>query len=364
ISRSEFLTAYTPYQPEVSQGTLQAIFEFQSMICELTGMDAANASVYDGAHATVESALMALNITGRKRLLVSRGVHPHIRAVLKTYLASHVDLLIEEIPLQAGRTALESVSEDVAAVVVQIPNFLGVVEDGPGLMARAREAGALGIVSVGDPVSLAWLEAPGAYGADIAAGEAQPLGLPVSYGGPYVGYMACKKSHLRRLPGRLAGMTVDTAGRRGYCLTLQAREQHIRREKAASNICTNQGLCALAVTVYLSLLGPQGLGEVARSCHDLAEYFKDRVGAVEGYSLSLDAPTFHEVAVTCPVPPSELNRGLAARGIVGGYPLAPDYPELSRAMLFCFTEVNTRAEVDRLLSELGAHARTLEAARG
>lgn len=363
ISRSEFLTAYTPYQPEVSQGTLQAIFEFQTMICELTGMDAANASVYDGSNANVESVLMALNTTNRNRVLVSRGVHPHTREVLNTYLAAHA-VTLEELPLEDGRTVLGKVADDAAAVLIQNPNFLGLVEDTSTLMEKARAAGALGIVSVADPVSLALLRPPGACGADIAAGEAAPLGLPPSYGGPYVGFMACKKPYLRRLPGRLAGLTVDSAGRRVFCLTLQAREQHIRREKAASNICTNQGLCALAVTSYLALVGPQGLREAALTCLSLAESFKKRVAEIPGYRVLFGSPSFHEVAVECPVDPVELNRKLADRGILGGYPLAGDFPELQNAMLFCFTEVNGAAELDNLLSDLAALGRTLEAARG
>lgn len=362
-TRGEFLTAYTPYQAEASQGTLQAIFEFQTMICELTGMEAANASVYDGSNATVESVLMALNTTNRSRVLVSRGVHPHTREVLKTYLAAHA-VTVEELPLEDGRTVLAKVGEDAAAVLIQNPNFLGLVEDTPALMEKARAAGALGIVSVADPVSLALLKPPGACGADIAAGEAAPLGLPPSYGGPYVGFMACKKQYLRRLPGRLAGMTVDSAGRRTFCLTLQAREQHIRREKAASNICTNQGLCALAVTCYLALVGPQGLREAALTCLSLAESFKKRVAEIPGYRVLFSSPSFHEVAVACPVSPVELNRKLAERGILGGYPLVCEFPEIENGMLFCFTEVNGAAELDNLLCDLAALGRTLEAARG
>ena len=352
ISRSEFLTAYTPYQPEVSQGTLQAIFEFQTMICELTGMDAANASVYDGSNATVESVLMALNTTNKPRVLISRGVHPHTREVLKTYLAAH-DVHLDDVALgEDGRTKLGDVPEDTAAVLLQNPNFLGVVEDVAALTEKAHGAGALSIVSVQDPISLALLKSPGACGADIAAGEAAPLGLPPSYGGPYVGFMACKKQFLRRLPGRLAGMTVDSSGKRVFCLTLQAREQHIRREKAASNICTNQGLCALAVTAYLALVGPQGLREAALTCLSLAEAFKKRLPA--GYKLLFKSPTFHEVAVECPVDPVELNRKLAERGILGGYPLGADYPEFKNGMVFCFTEVNGAAELDNLLGDLKA----------
>lgn len=350
ITRSEFMTAYTPYQPEVSQGTLQTIFEFQTMICGLTGMDVSNASVYDGGCAAVDAVFMAMSITGRKKIVVSAGVHPQTRELLKTYLATQPGDLIE-VPLVQGRTQLPDLNDEVACVLVQQPNFLGVIEDGDRLCAQAKAAGAIPMVSVGDPVSLAVLKRPGDFGAEIVVGDAQALGIPLSFGGPYAGFVACKKAHMRRIPGRLCGMTVDSQGRRGYCLTLQAREQHIRRDKAFSNICTNQGLCALAVTVYLALLGPQGLREVADGSANLAHYFKHKAKAM-GLALPLaHQPTFHEVLVECP--PSTVE-ALQAKGIVAGYPVEKDYPEYKNCLLFCFTEANGLAAVDQLLGELQA----------
>ncbi|MBI3929482.1 MAG: aminomethyl-transferring glycine dehydrogenase subunit GcvPA [Armatimonadetes bacterium] len=363
ISRSEFLTAYTPYQPEVSQGTLQTIFEFQSLMCLLTGMDVTNASVYDGGCAAVDGVFMALGSAPGTRVLVSEGVHPHTRELLRTYLASREGCLVE-VPLRDGRTHLEEIGPDVACVVFQVPNFLGQIEDGPALCQAAARARALSVVVVGDPVSLAVLSPPAEYGADIVVGDAQPVGLPPSFGGPYAGYVSCRKKLLRRIPGRLCGMTVDSRGNRAYCLTLQAREQHIRREKAASNICTNQGLCALAVTAHLALLGPQGLREAAHSCVTLAEYFKTRVAELEGYELPLKGPSFHEVVLRCPGDPTEIRRQLVNQhGMEGGYPLGHDYPELKDCMLLCFTETSGRADVDRLVGALRSiGARTLEVA--
>lgn len=359
ISRSEFMTAYTPYQPEVSQGTLQSIFEFQTMMCNLTAMDVCNASVYDGGCAAVDAVFMALSITGRKKVVVSAGLHPQIRELLRTYVASHAGSLVEA-PLQDGHTRLPELDDEVACALFQVPNFLGVIEDGPALCARVKEAGAIPVVSVGDPCSLAVLKRPGDYGAEIVVGDAQPIGLPLSFGGPYAGYVACKKQHMRRIPGRLCGMTVDTQGRRGFCLTLQAREQHIRRDKAFSNICTNQGLCALAVTVYLALLGPQGLAEVADGSAALAHYFKREVAKLRGYSLPLEnQPVFHEILVRCPGNAEGLLEHLRIQGIVGGYPVEKDYPDYKDCLLFCFTEANNRQAIDSLLAELETVAPSL-----
>ena len=352
-SRSEFLTAYTPYQAEASQGTLQAIFEFQTMICRLTGMDVANASVYDGGMAVTDAVLMALAQTRRSKVLVSRGVHPHTREILATYLAAGGGV-VEEIPLHEGRTEVPQVGADVAAVVVQVPNFLGQVEDGPALCQAARQAGALAVVAVNDPVSLAVLEAPGAYGADLVCGEAQPVGLPLSFGGPYVGFLAARKDLLRRMPGRLVGLTADGQGRRGFCLTLQAREQHIRREKASSNICSNQGLCALAVTVHLALLGPEGLRRCALGSMNSAAFARERLARVPGFSLAFSGAGFHEFVLRCPAPPEQLLEGLAERGILGGYALGRDYPELADGLLVCCTELTRRQDVEGLALELEA----------
>ena len=363
ISRSEFMTAYTPYQPEVSQGTLQTIFEFQTMMCSLTATDVCNASVYDGGCAAVDAVFMALSISGRKKVLISQGLHPQTRELLQTYIASHAELV--EAPLHDGQTHFPEMGDDVACALFQQPNFLGVIEDGAALCSQIKQAGAIPVVSVGDPCSLAVLTRPGDYGAEIVVGDAQPIGLPLSYGGPYAGFVACKKMHMRRIPGRLCGMTVDTQGRRGFCLTLQAREQHIRRDKAFSNICTNQGLCALAVTVYLALLGPQGLKEVADTSANLAHYFKNKVAKLAGYSLPLEKqPVFHEILVKCPMPAQETLDYLEKRGIVGGYSVAKEYPQYPNALLFCFTEANGRESVDQLLTELQALAaqRPLEGA--
>jgi len=365
ISRSEFMTAYTPYQPEVSQGTLQTIFEFQSMMCDLTGMDVCNASVYDGGCAAVDAVFMAMGITGRHKVVVSKGLHPQTRELLQTYLATQ-DCELVEAPLVDGHTRLPALDDQVACVLIQVPNFLGVIEDGPGLCAQIKGAGAIPVVSLGDPVSLGALRRPGDYGAEIVVGEAQPLGLPLSFGGPYAGFVSCKKAHMRRIPGRLCGMTVDAKGRRGFCLTLQAREQHIRRDKAFSNICTNQGLCALAVTVYLALLGPQGLAEVADASAGLAHHFKKKVAALPGYELPLaEQPVFHEVLVRCPAGARATLEALQARGIVGGYAVEADYPEYPDSLLFCFTEANGLAAVEELVEELAAvgAARALEGAR-
>ena len=362
IQRSEFITAYTPYQPEVSQGTLQTIFEFQTMMCSLTAMDVCNASVYDGGCAAVDAVFMALAISGRNKVIVSQGVHPQTRELLRTYIATHAGELVEA-PLKDGRTHWPALNDEVACVLFQTPNFLGVIEDGAALCTASKEAGAIPIVSVGDPCSLAVLQRPGDFGAEIVVGDAQPIGLPLSFGGPYAGFVACKKQHMRRIPGRLCGLTVDSQGRRAFCLTLQAREQHIRREKAYSNICTNQGLCALAVTVYLALLGPEGLREVADASANLAHYFKKKVGEISGYKVVLQKqPVFHEILVECPGSPEELLKHLEERGIIGGYAVEKDYPEYKNCLLFCFTEANGKAAVDDLISVLQHAHRPLEGA--
>jgi len=291
--------------------------------------------------------------TRRSKVLVSRGVHPHTRQILATYLAPGGGV-VEEIPLRDGLTPAPQVGSDVAAVLIQIPNFLGLVEDGPALCQAARQAGALAIVVVNDPVSLAVLAAPGEYGADLVCGEAQPVGLPLSFGGPYVGFLAARKEYLRRMPGRLVGLTADHQGRRGFCLTLQAREQHIRREKASSNICSNQGLCALAVTVHLSLLGPEGLREAALGSLSASAWARERLARVPGFSVAFAGPTFHEFVLRCPVPPQRLLEGLAERGILGGYALGAEYPELADGLLVCCTELTRREDVEELAFGLEA----------
>lgn len=355
ISRSEFMTAYTPYQPEVSQGTLQTIFEFQTLMCQLTGMDVCNASVYDGGCAAVDGVFMAMSITGRKKVAMSAAIHPQIKELLETYVGSVLHGELIELPIENGVTQTDKVDEETACVLFQIPNFLGVIEDATSLCQASTAAGALSIAVVGDPVALALLKNPGQCGADITVGDAQPLGIPLSFGGPYAGYVACKKAHMRRIPGRLCGLTVDSQGRRGYCLTLQAREQHIRRDKAFSNICTNQGLCALAVTVYLALLGPQGLKEVAQASLKLAHYFKREVAKLDGYKVVLgDSPVFHEILVDCPAGAAATQEALEKRGMIAGYAVGKQFPQYPNALLFCFTETNTKTSVDSLLSELSA----------
>ena len=353
-SRAEFSTSYTPYQPEVSQGTLQAIFEWQSMICALTGLEVANASLYDGASATAEAALMAMRLTRRSKVVLSAGIHPHTREVLRTYLDGLGGELASAPRGADGRTAglAGCVDDATACVILQQPAFLGAIEDVRAAAEAARAHGALLVVTTSEALSLAFLQAPGALGADIACGEAQSFGVPMSFGGPHLGFLAARAAHVRQMPGRLAGQTVDARGRRGFVLTLSTREQHIRRERATSNICTNQGLCLLRATIYLALLGRRGLRELARLNHAKAEYAKAQVRRTPGLSLPLAAPTFHEFVVGLPGPAeAALARALDA-GLVGGLDLASHAPELGPAVLVCTTELARRPDIDRLLRAL------------
>ncbi|MBI2264014.1 MAG: aminomethyl-transferring glycine dehydrogenase subunit GcvPA, partial [Armatimonadetes bacterium] len=348
LSRSEFYTAYTPYQAEVSQGTLQAIYEFQSLLCILTQMDVANASVYDGATATAEAAIMACEATGRKQVVVFRDVHPHYREVLRTYLGPRsVEVL--EAPLagcSAGfEKAKELVSRETAAVIIQNPGFFGQIYDGERFAFLAHSCGSLLITVVTDPVSLGCLRPPGSFGSDIVAGEAQALGNHPGFGGPHVGYLAATRALLRRIPGRLVGLTGDKDGRRGFVLTLQAREQHIRREKATSNLCTNQALCALAVTTALSILGKTGLAEMAHQCLHKAHYAFSLFIAEGGCTPLSRGPFFHEFALNLPADPEEVVEQFLNEGLLAGYPLGRDYPEFPRAMLFCVTETVPGEEI-------------------
>ena len=358
ISRGEFATAYTPYQPEASQGTLQAIFEFQSMICRLTGLDVSNASLYDGASATAEAATLAVASTGRSRVVVSRAVHPEYREVLKTYFAAAGEVEVVEVPLRDGITdhdaARDLMGPDVAALIVQDPNFFGIVEASEALVAHAHAHDVKVVAVTTDPTCWGLLRRPGQWGADIAVGEAAAMGLPLSYGGPYVGFIAVKEEFVKRLPGRLAGLTTDLDGRRGFCLTLQTREQHIRREKATSNICTNQSLCALAVTVWLGAIGPQGLSEIAGASARRARYLRQRLVETGLLTPSFDKPFYHEFAMRATVEPSQINATLAAHDIVGGYALGRHYPEMAEHMLFCATEVLSRADIDRVVEALAS----------
>ena len=360
LSRGEFYTAYTPYQPEVSQGTLTAGFEYQTMLCDLTGMDVANVSMYDGASALAEAAIMAVRASrGRRdKILVSSAVHPEYRQTLRTY-AQGMALPVHEIGFDpegptSGRTDLtvleEAIDDQTAAVAVQYPNFFGAIEDLANIARVTHEAGALLIVSA-NPIALGMLKPPGALGADIVTGEGQPLGIPPGFGGPFLGLFAARKKLMRSMPGRIIGETKDTKGRRGFVLTMTAREQHIRREKATSNICSNEALMALAATIYMATMGKQGMREVAELCYHKAHYAAERIGALDGYSLVFRAPFFHEFAVRGPKPAAELASDLSEAGIIGGYDLGRDYPDLRDTTLFCVTERNTRADID-LLAEV------------
>jgi glycine dehydrogenase subunit 1 len=357
-SRSEFTTSYTPYQAEIGQGTLQAIFEWQTMICALMGCEVANASLYDGASATAEAALMAMRLTKRSRVVLARGVHPHFREVLRSYLAG-VGAEITELGREAdGRTspADDALDDATACVVLQQPNFLGTLEDVGRAAEAAHARGALLVVVVAEALSLALLQAPGALGADIVCGEAQSFGVPMGIGGPHLGFLGSRQRFVRQLPGRLVGETVDTEGRRGFVLTLATREQHIRRERATSNICTNQGLCLLMATVYLALLGRRGLRRLAEINLAKAEYAKSRVRETPGLTLPLAAPTFNEFAVGVPdAAAAALNRALDA-GIVGGLDLAHEAPELGPAVLVCTTECASREAIGRLIAALAGIA--------
>ncbi|MDQ7780569.1 MAG: aminomethyl-transferring glycine dehydrogenase subunit GcvPA, partial [Planctomycetota bacterium] len=370
--RGDFYTAYTPYQAEASQGTLQAIFEYQTLVCELTGLDVSNASHYDGATAMAEAALMALDLaplasqdvekkTGpatksppRSRVVVCGGVNPEYLAVLKTYLR-YSGCTIELAPAVDGATnhgeLAKRLGDDVACVIAQSPNFYGCLEEMTEIGRAAHAVRAL-FVAVCEPISLALLEAPGNCGADIAVGDGQSLGNEVAFGGPSFGFQAARMEFVRRLPGRIVGETVDVNGRRAFVLTLQTREQHIRREKATSNICSNEALCALRSTVYMSLLGKRGLAGVADLCVQKAHYAADRIAALSGFKIAFNRPFFNEFVVSCPAPAAVINERLRAKGIVGGLDLAAHLPGVKNPMLLAVTELHTKADLDRLVSGL------------
>lgn len=355
LRRSEFYTAYTPYQPEISQGTLQAIFEYQSLICSLTGMDVANASHYDGGTAIAEAAIMALNVKrNRRKIVLARGVHPQYREVLRTYLQS-LDLPIvgDEQPGATLEDTLAHVDETTALVIVQTPDFFGRLHDLRDVAARVHAAGAL-LAAHFDPIALGLFQTPGEVNADIATAEGQPLGIGLNYGGPYLGIFTCQQKHVHKVAGRLVGATRDIDGDLAYVLTLRAREQDIRRERATSNICTNQGLMALASTVYLSLLGRQGLRRIAELCYHRAHYAAHQISKLPGYTVLNAQPFFKEFVVQCPRPIAEVNAALWERGIIGGYDLVQDEPHLGNAMLLCVTEMNTQREIDALVKALRA----------
>lgn len=341
--RSEYFTAYTPYQPEISQGTLQTAFEFQSMVCELTGMDVANTGMYDGASALAEACLMASAVTGRQRIAILRTVNPRYREVVRTYVFGR-DLIVDEVEDASAVTA------EHACLAAQQPDFCGRVAGNIAATAdRTHEAGALFVVAV-DPISLGLFAPPGDYGADIVVGEGQPLGAALSFGGPYIGLFACRQQYVRHMPGRIVGRTTDVEGRPGYVMTLQTREQHIRRERATSNICTSQQLVALAVAVYLATMGPHGLRRVAELCYHKAHYAAARIAALDGYSLVYpEAVFFKEFVIRCPLAPAEVNRALLERGIIGGLDVSD---QVENGLLLCVTEMNTRSEIDRLVEAL------------
>ena len=361
LRRGEFYTAYTPYQPEISQGTLQATFEYQSLICNLTGMDVSNASHYDGATALAEAVILALNHHrgARRTVVVSPAVHPHYRETVRTYTQGmQVEVVGDDSCCNGPRQLAARLGPDTALVAVQYPDFFGHIRDFSELAEAAHAAGALLCVVV-NPLALGLLKPPADFGADVVVGEGQPLGIPLSYGGPYLGLFATRNAFVRKMAGRLVGETTDRRGQRGYVLTLTPREQHIRREKATSNICTNQGLMALASAVYLSLMGRQGLRRVAELCYHKAHYAAGRIADLKGYALWNDGPFFHEFVVACPRPVAAINAHLLdEHGLLGGYDLGRSYPELKDHMLLAFTEVNHREDIDQLVQALeeAAHA--------
>lgn len=357
ISRSEFFTAYTPYQPEISQGTLQVIFEFQTLVCQLTGMDVANASMYDGSTALAEAVLMAERVTRRSRIIAAGAVHPEYLDVVQTYVQhAGIDLEHAEFDAVSGQTAadrLPGLDDQTAAVIVQSPNFFGCIEDLQALAVTVHQAGALLIVAITEPISLGLLQPPGNCGADIVVAEGQSFGVPLSFGGPYVGLFATREKYARQIPGRLVGEAYDKQGRRGFVLTLATREQHIRREKATSNICTNEGLIALAATVYLETMGRRGLQEVAMQCAQKAAYAAKRIDALDGFSLPFSAPCFNEFVVRGPIAAEALLAHLALdQNIDGGLALSRYFGDRPNEFLVCVTETNSREQIDQLIAGL------------
>ncbi len=351
VSRSEFYTAYTPYQPEISQGTLQAIFEYQTLMCQLTGMEVSNASLYDGASSLAEAVLMAYRITKKKKVLLSQAIHPEYRRVIQTYIdPDQQEIILVPYKRDEGRTnekiLFDLLKEDVSAVVIQSPNFFGVIEDLQPIGERVHDIGGLVIVGFSEAIAYGVMQPPGAMGADIVAGEGQSLGIPLSYGGPYLGVFTTQEKFVRNMPGRLVGETIDLEGKRGFVLTLATREQHIRRERATSNICTNEGLCALMATVYLSCLGKEGLKELAMMNLSKAEYAKRAVSRIRGCKLNFIAPTFNEFVLQIEKEPENVLGKLKKEGMIGGLPLEKFYPELDHHLLVTVTEMNKKEEID------------------
>ena len=357
LTRSEFFTAYTPYQPEISQGTLQVIFEFQTLVCQLTGMEVANASMYDGSTALAEAVLMAERVTKRSKVVASTATHPQYLEVVQTYV-QHAGIQLEQVPFdertgQSWQALAVAIDDQTAAVVVQSPNFFGCVEDLSALADAAHAKGALLVVAITEAMSLGLLKSPGACGADIVVAEGQSFGVPLSFGGPYVGLFATREKYARQIPGRLVGEAYDKKGRRGFVLTLATREQHIRREKATSNICTNEGLIALAATVYLETMGRRGVQEAAHQCAQKAVYAARAISKLSGYSLPFTAPYFNEFVVSAPGRALDLLSRLGKeKGIEGGIALSRFMPDRPNDFLVCVTEINTRAQIDALLEGL------------
>jgi len=357
VSRSEFYTAYTPYQAEISQGTLQAIFEYQSLICQLTGMEVSNASMYDGATSLAEAVLMANRITKRPKIIISKAIHPEYRKVLETYIDPEVQKIIT-IPYkeETGETdkdiLFDNIDEDLNAVIIQSPNFFGVIEDLTEVAERVHEKGGIFIVCFSEAIAYGILAPPGMFGADIVSGEGQSLGIPLSYGGPHLGIFTTREKFVRNMPGRLVGETFDIEGRRGFVLTLATREQHIRRERATSNICTNEGLCALMATIFLSSLGKEGLKELALMNLSKTEYTKKRILEINVGKLRFLAPTFNEFVIELKDNPEEVLMKLREKGILGGLILKPYFPELDRHILITVTEMNSKEEIDRFVEVL------------
>ncbi|HTH51352.1 MAG TPA: aminomethyl-transferring glycine dehydrogenase subunit GcvPA [Pyrinomonadaceae bacterium] len=356
IQRSEFFTSYTPYQPEVSQGTLQYIFEFQTLVCQLTGMEVANASMYDGSTATAEAYLMAQRVTRRDKIVVAESVHPEYRDVAKTYVQhGAADIVTVPFDPETGQLAdLSALDDKTAALVVQSPNFFGCIEDLKSLADRAHAVGALFVVVVTEAISFGLLKSPGECGADIVVGEGQSWGIPMSFGGPHVGIFATQEKFVRQMPGRLCGIAYDKNGKRGFVLTLSTREQHIRREKATSNICTNQGLIALAATIYMEAMGKKGLQEVAMQNAQKAAYAAAEIAKIEGYSLPFSAPRFNEFVVRGPRPAAEVLQQVSGAGVIGGLALSKYYDGRDNDILIAVTETNSREQIDRLVAALGA----------
>ena len=353
-SRGEFYTAYTPYQPECAQGTLQALFEYQSSMCALTGMDVSNASLYDGGTALYEAMMMSIRITGRNKVIMDGGVSPIYRKILKTY-THHLSYQFEETPVVHGQSSRQEIyrllDKETAVVILQNPNFFGSIDDFTDIVAKAHSVGALVIISV-YPISLGLLKTPAQMGADIVTGEGQSLGLPLNFGGPYLGFICARKKYIRKMPGRIVGETVDSNGKRCFVNTLQAREQHIRREKATSNICTNVSLCALQAAIFMAVIGKNGLKEMAQLNLDKAEYAKQLLSKIKGVEVKRSAPTFNEFTVHLPKDASQVVSAMMQKGFAAGFPLGRYYPGMERYLLVAVTEKRTKEEIDRYAKAL------------